>query len=464
MKKKIIISIVTIICILAAAGGIAGGMYYYGRSVYADHFLPNTTIDGKKLGNTDMDTFLSSVRERYPDEFTITEDDGTKITIPLTEVILNKDIEEFVSNLKTLADEWPLHYTEEISFTPKDTWDIDEEKVKSLVLEALDNDGRKAPQDAYLNEKTFEIVPEQEGRKLYEDRVVDDVLTALKENRLDVSLDDSYYLKPSVRKDDSSLTSIIEERNSLITGSVKVKVAGSIKDEISEDQLEEWLTYEDGKFDFDKDKINEYTAGLAYSYNTAYSWRTFETSYGTEIEVGRNAYDSYVGYMLDEETTASDIYNVLINKEKKVSCTWLTEGYTMDENGDIGGTYIEICISSQHMWYYQDYELMLETDVVTGLESNPERRTPRGLFYLLQMSSPYVMHGDYGQQPCEYFIKVTWDGVAIHDADWQPTFGGTQYIYGGSHGCINTPHYKVAALWDYLYALDDWQIPVIIYD
>lgn len=469
MKKKAIITIIIIAAATAAVGGYLYKMhldkvYQEGVAKYSEHFLPYTRIDGKNVGEKSMAEFLSTVRDRYPEEFTIIENDGTQLTLPLEEVILNHDIEDFVEKCRSMAPEWQDRFEEEIEYTPNSDWEIDEEKLESLVDEALDNKNRKAPKDAYLDEEKFEIVPEEKGNKLYDDKVRESVLEAINEQKLEVELDDSYYLQPKILKDDKSLTDIIAERESYITGKVTVNVAGKVKDSISEKQLEEWLTYDKGTFDFDKDKIADFALDLAEKYNTAYSAREFETSVGTVISVGTGVNDSYAGYILDEEETANSIYDTLKNKEKEVDCVWLLEGYTMDENGDIGGTYIEISIASQHMWVYKDYELAISTDIVSGLESNPNRATPRGLFYLLQMSSPFVMHGDYGTQPCQFFIKVTWDGVAIHDADWQWTFGGDQYIYNGSHGCINTPYDQVAELWDLLEGLDDWQVPVIIYD
>ncbi|HJD30244.1 MAG TPA: L,D-transpeptidase, partial [Candidatus Blautia avicola] len=30
-------------------------------------------------------------------------------------------------------------------------------------------------------------------------------------------------------------------------------------------------------------------------------------------------------------------------------------------------------------------------------------------------------------------------GIGFHDADWRWYFGGSIYLYNGSHGCINLP-------------------------
>ena len=37
--------------------------------------------------------------------------------------------------------------------------------------------------------------------------------------------------------------------------------------------------------------------------------------------------------------------------------------------------------------------------------------------------------------------------VALHDADWRGSFGGTIYQWNGSHGCVNLPVDKAAELY-----------------
>ena len=51
----------------------------------------------------------------------------------------------------------------------------------------------------------------------------------------------------------------------------------------------------------------------------------------------------------------------------------------MRGTSDIGVTYIEISIEAQHMWYYEDGQLYMDTDVVTGKGGN---HTKRGVGYI----------------------------------------------------------------------------------
>ena len=38
--------------------------------------------------------------------------------------------------------------------------------------------------------------------------------------------------------------------------------------------------------------------------------------------------------------------------------------------------------------------------------------------------------------------------VGLHDASWRSNFGGEIYVTNGSHGCVNLPTKKAAAIYD----------------
>ena len=60
---------------------------------------------------------------------------------------------------------------------------------------------------------------------------------------------------------------------------------------------------------------------------------------------------------------------------------------------DIGNTYIEVDLSAQHLYYYQDGSIILESDIVSGDMQYAERQTPPGIFQLYYKKSPSVLKG-----------------------------------------------------------------------
>ena len=136
---------------------------------------------------------------------------------------------------------------------------------------------------------------------------------------------------------------------------------------------------------------------------------------------------------------------------------------------DWGDTYVEVDLSTQHMWYIVNGSVQLETDVVTGLASDPNRATPSGVYSILEMKRDKVLTGETNPSTGEpiyrtkvsYWMRVTWTGIGFHDAIWQSAFGGNRYqTSAGSHGCINMPLDQAASLYDML----EMGKPVVIHE
>ena len=59
-----------------------------------------------------------------------------------------------------------------------------------------------------------------------------------------------------------------------------------------------------------------------------------------------------------------------------------------------------------------------------------------------------------------FSLGVFAGNVGIHDATWRTEFGGNMYQWDGSHGCINVPYDKAAAI----YANIEVGMPVVVYE
>ena len=114
--------------------------------------------------------------------------------------------------------------------------------------------------------------------------------------------------------------------------------------------------------------------------------------------------------------------------------------YSMRANAhginDLGDTYIEVDLTEQYMWYYQNGNIIFQSEIVSGLLGDPDRKTPPGIFTLNSKSSPSVLRGEMTangtysyEQPVTYWMPFN-GGIGFHDADWQPYFGGDRYLTG----------------------------------
>lgn len=117
--------------------------------------------------------------------------------------------------------------------------------------------------------------------------------------------------------------------------------------------------------------------------------------------------------------------------------------------------YIDISISNQTLSYYEYDELVLYSDVVTGINNG----TPTGTFYVLNKARNVNLKGEDYVSFVSYWIAFYGSAYGMHDASWRSNFGGNIYLYNGSHGCVNMPYYKVQAL----YNMVDIGTPVYIH-
>jgi lipoprotein-anchoring transpeptidase ErfK/SrfK len=108
------------------------------------------------------------------------------------------------------------------------------------------------------------------------------------------------------------------------------------------------------------------------------------------------------------------------------------------------GTYVDVNITTQQLVFVKDGLIALECPVVTGAPWMP---TPTGTFHILYKQSPSVLVGPGYASQVSYWMPFDARGDGLHDAWWQPTFGGDWYLSHGSHGCVNMPGWAAAEIY-----------------
>lgn len=191
---------------------------------------------------------------------------------------------------------------------------------------------------------------------------------------------------------------------------------------------------------------NKYATGYDIYYSTSKNG-TFKL-----LGTTKNNYFNTVR-LTDQKTYYFRVQPYKINgaSKTKVLGTYATRSKTVTKNAygvSVGGTYIEISLKQQHMWFYINGELYCHTDVVTGNEDG-YHDTPKGAFKIWQKQSPTVLVGPGYASPVDYWLAFTYSGVGIHDASWRSSgeYGGTTYKGNGSHGCVNTPYSAVKKIY-----------------
>lgn len=200
-----------------------------------------------------------------------------------------------------------------------------------------------------------------------------------------------------------------------------------------------------------REAIAVYAEELAAAYNTQDYLGAFRTTGGETIEMTI----PYEGCLVDTEALTEDIYTCVyygLSGERNAP-------YLGSSNPEMpyGGTYVEIDLTAQHLWYYKDGQCLVDTDLVSGNVAL-NMHTPTGVFDIYSRSRCIYLEGPNYKSYVNYWMPFT-GGYGMHDALWRDEFGGDIYLDDGSHGCVNLPLEAAKTL----YNNSTWGTRVIIY-
>lgn len=238
---------------------------------------------------------------------------------------------------------------------------------------------------------------------------------------------------------------------------------------LDEETIITWLV-DNGDGTYTKDNtrwtnsISTYVTNMANSVDTLGDSRTFNaTGLGERTIAG----SQYYGWKVDREKEIEKLKAELeagqeSTREPEYSKREMAKA---DDNYGIGGDYCEVDASRQHLWIYKNYQVALETDVVTGL-MDQTHYTPEGTYLLFGKEQHATLKGDVlpngarsYETPVDYWMPFTDTGIGLHDAYWKSVFGKGENWYNGSHGCVNLP----AEIAPQVYELMTTEMPIIVY-
>ncbi len=239
---------------------------------------------------------------------------------------------------------------------------------------------------------------------------------------------------------------------------------GGRKETIGASQIAEWIMLnedgtfmkdEEGHLVLDEDAIDTYVKDMCDKYSTVNKPRTIKTTRGDMVTIEKGTYGSKVDYKKELEYVKWALPNGLKTSRTPEYTQVPFSGLT--GINDIGTTYIEVDMTNQHLYYYVNGKLKLDSDVVTG-NTSLGRGTPERVCYVYFKQRNRTLRGEDYATFVNYWMAV-YNNIGIHDANWRGRFGGTIYKTAGSHGCVNTPISKVSEL----YEMVEVGTPVLLY-
>lgn len=469
-RKGLAAAAVVIGVLLAGTVGVYAGVGNY----YQDKFLPGTNINHIDCSGMTAKEAEDKIRRRVED-YSLTVYAREAEPQVITAEAIEYKYQPFDGVEKVMSQQQPMNWVHsffsERSYTVGESISYNREKVREQMnqLDFMQPDRQVAPVDAHLEyqENQFVIVPETVGTAVDAEKTLEILCKCVEESLSSVDLEkEDVYYTASVARDNEQLVQEMEHLNSYAKASITYTF-GDQTEVLNGDVIRNWIGAGEGEsMEIDESVLESnvyaYVADLAARHDTLGSSRPFTTTSGRSINVAGGNY----GWQIDQYAEAVQLLEEIrsgqtVTREPNYVSTALQAG-----PNDIGSTYIEVDLTSQHMYYYREGMLIFESEIVSGDPSRPDRATPTGVCHLYYKKLDEVLRGEKQENgefeyetPVQYWMPFN-GGVGFHDANWQASFGGDVYTYNGSHGCINLPVSKAAEL----YEIIDTETPIVVFN
>ncbi len=328
---------------------------------------------------------------------------------------------------------------------------------KINALRGFQKDFVKEPTDAYISDYVpgsgFTLVAEDKGNRLNREKTVEAVRAAVAGLEKQVDLEAAgCYEEPKVTTEDTVLKDAYAKLQNYVNTAITYTF-GSEREVLDADTVAGWIVRKGNRAELDPELVKEYVNTLRKKYDTIFHRRVFQTSYGEEVTIDQGDY----GWWMDVGQETQELIGALERGEGGERTPVYRQTAASYDAPDYGDSYVEINLTSQHLFLYQNGECILESDFVSG---NPSRgnATPPGIYGITYKERNATLNGETYSTPVNFWMPFN-NNVGMHDATWRSEFGRNIYMTNGSHGCVNLP-YAVA---QEIYGIVEKNTPVICY-
>lgn len=466
---------------MGAMIGVAGAgvlilAYFVGAFSYQDKFLPHTYVNSLSVaGMTIEEAHKALLEEKKVGDLTLITPKGEEVVFSAKDFKAEYTIPAGSLNEATSESNfnWVAKLFTSSEYAIKYEYSYSQEDLRQLI-ESHDW-GSESSQNAKIiraDSGQFEIQPETMGDKFNTDTLMEYVIKELESGKTKITMEDSgcyESYRAKIKAED------LQDDLAVYNRFANCNVTYDFDDRkivLDSDTVISWLlTKPDGSFvttsghdiPLDEEKVTAFVDDMAEQTDTFGKDHEFYATLDGWITVPWTNASCY-GWQIDRSETVSQLLELIEKGEavtvEPVYTAWGT-GYTR-KTDDIGNTYIEVDISAQHMWYYKDNEVIMDYDIVSGTETDPSRRTPRGICQIVGHMNGKTL-GTYAVQGYEtwvdYWMPFNYLGCGFHDLS-RGAYGGSIYMYNGSHGCLNMRHSEAANLYSEIFD----GLPVIVHD
>ena len=459
LRKKIAVGCGAAACVLAV-------VYIGIAQTYKTKFIEGTSINGIDAGKktvSEVEDEIEKTVENYSLKLSFRDN--------RTETIDGDAIDyQYVSDggVQKLLDEQNIYtwiggalFGSEKSYTVDEDTQFNEQKlVEGLSnLPEMKSENQVAPTDAYLlldeTTKRYNIVPETEGNVLNVEAVQAYAKSAVSGSveTVDLAQAADTYAAPAIRANDEGLNSQQAALNAFLSTSITYTLPEGTQ-VLDANVLDGWISVDDNGYRYVDEEhiaecVDQYVADLASAVDVEKETSTFASTNRGMVEVDNNEYVIKINQDAEKEKLLEEVLGNTVTQREPV---YSRKDETQDPT--FGGTYVEIDIDNQTVYYYEDGQCLVETPCVTGTGSVPRRSTPTGVFHIYDKQRSRTLYGDiqpdgsYGYASFVNYWMRFCGGCGLHDATWRDSFGGDIYWDSGSHGCVNLPYEAAAQMYE----------------
>ena len=443
--------------------GLLVAAYLAGIAIFSNWFFPGTSIGAIDASMRSSAEVAAQLDEAVGDYRLTVSGDGFNYTIDTARAGVKIDSAAIVKKMHEAlpAWQWPYllsqsdHALTDLFVANYSGGSMLEADLKEKVEEF--NKTATQPQNATIAydevKKQFAVKAEVPGTALDTAAVVKAADIAILSFQPSVTLGANELKKADILSTDARLKTAADTATRMCGLTVKLVMAGNDAGSIGPDQISQWIKLEDDfSVSLDGGQLDAYIAELQGKLDTVGSERTYTRPDGKVITVSGGVY----GWEVDGEALHSAITDAVksgVSQTVDIPCVSEGEVYKGAGEKDWGNRYVDIDLAEQHVRMYNESgDLIWESDCISG-KPDGAHDTSVGVYWLNSKSSPAKLTGyENGKKIYEsqvrYWMPFDGNAIGLHDADWQPGFGGTMYASGyGSHGCVNLPVNAAADLY-----------------
>ena len=357
------------IIIASILGAVA--LVYLGFSFFfMNHFYFGTKINDVSFSGKTVEDVENYMKKQVSDyTLTLKERDGKTETIQGSAIDLQykngKGVEEVKENQNPFLWFTAFFGNDSAQATVEVSYNEDKLNQAMASLECLKEENQTAPVSAQpvFNGEQFEIQAETLGTQIDQETFSKVLHDYVGQFRATLDLDkEKCYVAPKFTSESKEVISAKDSMNSYLNASITYTVEP--RTVVDKSLISQWMTVDENmNVTFSEDAMGAYIDELCNQYNTAGKVRTITTPTGKTAQVSGGGYGWKVDRDGEYETLVNNIKSgEAVEREPVYSQTAASHGAQ-----DFGTTYLEVDLTTQHMWYIVDGAVKLEADVVTGI-------------------------------------------------------------------------------------------------